>query len=259
MSGWFDDVMPSGEAQAEGVEPQRRRVAAPGQGADGRLKQAVVREPPRSPFQQRMPHPPIQTRPVPPRDDGGFFSGAGDVTADPFMGPASGAPADDGADSTGDGMDAQEPFQGEEPSGGLGTAEAESSGGGFFSAEADPFDVPVMASIEGGADTHRDAHQKRRDETYDTIQKVGETVAKVGAVVGVRNPEAGAIVGAVGVGIDGVAAIGRGVGAVIDDAYDRDDANLAARTKQDIDRMKNKAARDKVNKTPRGFSRITED
>lgn len=252
MSGWFDDVMPSGEAQAEGVEPQRRRVAAPGQSIDGGLKHAVVPEPPRSPLQPRRPRPPIQTRPVqPPRDDGGFFSG-GDVTADPFAEPVTGEPPDDGAGYAGDDPGAEEP-QAE-----LATVEA--SDGGFFSAEDDPFGVPAVASIEGGAGEHREPHQKRRDAIYDKFDQVADTVEKAGVLVGVKDPEAGAIIGGVGVGIGVVGKVGRGVGTVIDDAYDRHDANVADRTKKDIDRMKNQAARDKINKTtPKGYSKITED
>ncbi|WP_233596976.1 hypothetical protein, partial [Corallococcus sp. CA041A] len=50
------------------------------------------------------------------------------------------------------------------------------------------------------------------------------------------------------------------LGAVMDDAYDRIDSNRHEQTQADIARMKDQAARDKINKnTPRGHNKITED
>ncbi|NNB87206.1 hypothetical protein HRD49_43970 [Corallococcus exiguus] len=46
----------------------------------------------------------------------------------------------------------------------------------------------------------------------------------------------------------------------MDDAYDRIDSNRHEQTQADIARMKDQAARDKINKnTPRGHNKITED
>jgi hypothetical protein len=148
---------------------------------------------------------------------------------------------------------AAEAFTEEAPQGDF--ADGNAADGGFFTAENDPFEVPVMAGIEAD-----DGPKQRRNATYDKLDKVAGDISAVGGVVGTVHPTAGKAIAAVGAGLRVADEIGRGVGAVIDDAYARDDANHQRWHQQDIDRMKNQKARDKINKTtPRGHNKITED
>lgn len=150
-------------------------------------------------------------------------------------------------------------------------------GGGFFGGnqsgrppDEDPFgasgsEAPsedeegTLGGIEAVGDA-RQPHQQQRDKTYDVIGKIGRNVGYAAPVADFVFPGAGKVVGGVGAAIKGAATVGRGLGNVIDDAYDRDDANRHEQTQKDIARMKDQAARDKVNQTtPRGHNKLTED
>lgn len=149
-------------------------------------------------------------------------------------------------------------------------------GGGFFQGlhgqrpvTADPFSVgssgddsegdASMAGIEAVGEG-RSAHQQQRDKTYDAIGKVGKAVGLASGAADVIYPGSGSVMRGVGAAISGAAVAGRVVGAIIDDGYDRDDQNRHEQTQRDIARMKDQAARDKINKnTPRGHNKITED
>ncbi|MCY1015712.1 hypothetical protein [Pyxidicoccus sp. MSG2] len=289
MSNWFDDVMPQGEGEAT-VETVPAGARNPNRADDPRYY--TVEPEPGAQGRRRAP-----TRP-PPEDRGDFFSG-NDVTADPFSaaqparepmdahepeprgrrpgqrlpprhpperspdemrsflseeGPSLPAlrermglpPLPEQGDFAG-GDEAAEAFTEEAPQGDAGD-------GGFFTAENDPFEVPVMAGIEA------DPHQQRRNEMYDKLDKVAGDIAAVGTMVGTVNPAVGKGIAVAGAGLRVGNEIGRKVGAVIDDAYDRDDANRQRWHEQDLDRMKNQKAREKINKTtPRGHNKITED
>lgn len=146
---------------------------------------------------------------------------------------------------------AAEAFTEEAPQGDF--ADGNAADGGFFTAENDPFDVPVMAGIE------RDPHQQRRDAMYDTLDKVAGDIGAVGGVVGTVHPTAGKAIGAAGAALRVADEIGRGLGTLMDADADYRDKEMAHRGQQAIDRMKNQKAREKINKTPKGFNRITED
>ncbi len=123
----------------------------------------------------------------------------------------------------------------------------------------EPGEEPAMAGIEAVGEG-RSASQQQRDKTYDAIGKVGKAVGLASGVADVLYPGSGSVMRGVGGAITGAATVGRGLGNVIDDAYDRDDQNRHEQTQRDIARMKDQAARDKINKnTPRGHSKITED
>jgi hypothetical protein len=136
-------------------------------------------------------------------------------------------------------------------------AAGDAGDGGFFTAENDPFDVPVMAGIE------RDAHQQRRDKIYDELDKVAGDISAVGGLVGTVNDVAGKAIAGAGGALWLANRAGRGLGALMDADADAQDARLHKKTQQDIQRQKDKAndkARDKINKTtPRGQNKITED
>jgi hypothetical protein len=294
MSSWFDDVMPQGEGEAT-VETVPAGARNPARADDPRY---FTQDP--EPGAQGRRRAPTRPTPPPPEDRGDFFSGndmtadpfsAAQPAREPVdahepeprgrrpgqrlpprhppepspdemrsllseEGPSlpalrerMGLPPlpEQGGDEA-----AAESFTEEAPQGDF--ADGNAADGGFFTAENDPFEVPVMASIE------RDPHQQRRDAMYDTLDKVAGDIGAVGGVVGTVHPTAGKAIGAVGAGLRVADEIGRGVGAVIDDAYDRDDANHQRWHQQDLDRMKNQKAREKINKTtPRGHNKITED
>ncbi|RKH15090.1 hypothetical protein D7V97_01335 [Corallococcus sp. CA053C] len=177
----------------------------------------------------RPPEPPRAIRrppqAPPPADDWGFNQGGRDATEDPFSEPAGKEPADFDATSSG-----------EEP-------------------EAVDEEGDGMAGIEANGD--REPHQVRRDKIYDTLDGIADSISAAAGVAGVRNPAVGVGLGAVGGGMRLVNTVGRGVGKLVDDVYDRDDANKADQAKKDLDRLKDKAAVDKINKnTPKGAPKI---
>ncbi|MHA7628533.1 hypothetical protein [Corallococcus sp. M7] len=193
----------------------------------------------------RVPIPPQEEFPHPDRKPGGgFFSDAPEPLRRPGSQPEPQVPAvmpdDEGGFFGGGRSQTEDPFS------------MPSSGDA-------PEEDPVMAGIEAVGDG-RSASQQQRDKTYDVIGKVAGAAGLVSGVADVLYPGSGQAIRGVGKALGGAAAVGRGLGNVIDDAYDRIDSNRHEQTQGDIARMKNQAARDKINKnTPRGHSKITED
>jgi hypothetical protein len=198
-----------------------------------------VRLPPRGPTppQHQLPYPA-------PRPGGGFFSDAPEPLRRPGGQPdpmGDLMPPDDGEGFFGGGRSqTEDPFS-------------------MPSSGEEPAEDPVMAGIEAVGEG-RSASQQQRDKTYDAIGKVAGAAGVVSGVADVLYPGSGQAIRGVGKALGGAAVVGRGLGNVIDDAYDRIDANRHEQTQGDIARMKNQAARDKINKnTPRGHNKITED
>ncbi|NPD22272.1 MULTISPECIES: hypothetical protein [Corallococcus] len=193
----------------------------------------------------RVPTPPQEEFPHPGRKPGaGFFSDA----PEPLRRPGGQAdlqmpavmPDDEGGFFGGNRSQTEDPFS-------------------MPSSGEEPAEDPVMAGIEA-AGNGRSASQQQRDKTYDVIGKVAGAVGVVSGVADLVYPGSGSVVRGVGKAIGGAAVVGRGLGAVMDDAYDRIDSNRHEQTQADIARMKDQAARDKINKnTPRGHNKITED
>jgi hypothetical protein len=163
-------------------------------------------------------------------------------------------PLPEQGDDAGNDAATAESFTEEAPQGDGDFAAGDAGDGGFFTAESDPFDVPVMAGIE------RDAHQQRRDAIYDELDYVAGGMSAVGSLVSTVNDPAGRAIGGAGGALWLANRAGRGLGNALDAEADYKDALLHKKTQQDIQHMKNEKAREKINKTtPRGHNKVTED